>query len=404
MLLTIPFLWSCSAEEPIISEPDVPIVEDQNFVPLDDALKIADKHFALVYGNETRSSRNVENVEFFNRTTRSGDDDDHGFYVVNYENNGGFALLSADNRRGAVYAISDNGAMHLNDTIDNEGLNWYLNKVLTDPDGVASIKRNKGIFPPPGNPFDTTLHDFIDLGPERIELCKPLLPDAITQFSQMEPYNKYCPKIGGIQSYVGSAPLCTGTIMAYYKWPTSVAGIDYNWDEMYANPLHDKWPRFFEMLGRSYFMNACYETILSFTHLEDVVKTFNGIIGYKNTVVEDYDYSTLCNQLKNRRPVIVAHDDLKYSQDPMIVKYFSGTCYTTWIIDGGYTLVYKDKKDNNRIVNVESVFNCIWGAGGKENGYFLLHNDYFTNTPSLPEPRNKCTRHINKIIYGFEIK
>ncbi len=90
MLLTIPFLWSCSAEEPTVPEPDVPAVEDQNFVSLDEALKIADKHFALVYGNETRSSRNVENVEFFNRNTRSESDDAHGFYVVNYKDNGGF--------------------------------------------------------------------------------------------------------------------------------------------------------------------------------------------------------------------------------------------------------------------------------------------------------------------------
>ena len=403
LLMAAPMLWSCSADDPMPPQTETAAVEDPNFIPLDEAIENADKHCADFFGDNTRSSRKVENVEFLGMRTRSDSNDDaHGFYVVNYENNGGFALLSADRRRESVYAIAEEGTLHLSDTLSNRGLGWYVNTILKNPDGIAAI--NPGIIPPikpPINPIDTGMHDFVKVTEE--VLCKPLLSGVLTKLTQMPPYNKYCPHFAGVPSYVGSAPLCAGTIMAYYKWPKTAAGINYDWDAMYANENHDKWPRFLEMLGRPYFMNARYN-VLTFAELDDLVKTFNGIIGYKNTVLSDYSYYTLYQELKKRKPVIVAQK-LELDEKYEILNKDGLTFYETWIIDGGYTVTYPPSLSIDNQTTVNTYLNCVWGVG-KNNGYYLLNRDKFQGAPTTPypHPENRTTRTMDKMVYGYEIR
>lgn len=84
LLMAAPMLWSCSSDDPMPPQTETPAVEDPNFIPLDEAIENADKHFADFFGDNTRSGREVENVEFLGMRTRSDSNDDaHGFYVVN---------------------------------------------------------------------------------------------------------------------------------------------------------------------------------------------------------------------------------------------------------------------------------------------------------------------------------
>ena len=104
LLMAAPMLWSCSAEDPMPPLTDATEIEDPNFVPLDEAIENADRILASAFGSKTRSSRNVKSVEFFGQNTRSSENaGSYGYYIVNYENDGGFALLSAD--RGLFLVI-----------------------------------------------------------------------------------------------------------------------------------------------------------------------------------------------------------------------------------------------------------------------------------------------------------
>lgn len=101
----------CSQDEPIL----VPNVSEQSAktnthrVSLHDALNRADALLSQIGDPTTRSkTRKVKSVEYLTNTlTRSGTIDTT-LYLVNYENNGGFALLGADKRVRPIYAISEN--------------------------------------------------------------------------------------------------------------------------------------------------------------------------------------------------------------------------------------------------------------------------------------------------------
>ena len=89
-------LASCSQESF-----DAPIQggnsSSSNYRSLEEGLKDADVLFKKMGMNTRSQSRKVKSVETINQSTRSASPES-AFYIVNYENNEGFALLSADKR------------------------------------------------------------------------------------------------------------------------------------------------------------------------------------------------------------------------------------------------------------------------------------------------------------------
>lgn len=248
-------MGGCANMEPSIA-PAVNVGEtDPNFVSIDEALTSADDLFAVMFGNSTRSGRKVRNVETFRPriSTRSNSGDEmYGFYIVNYDNDGGFAMVSADRRRTPVQAISDEGSLSLSDTLENKGLSWYMNEYICaggiwTPPSLDSLKK-----------FKDDLLPVIPSKQYKTEICAPLLTSFMSRFHQRSPYNKYCFTTDGKQAVVGCVPLAIGTIMGYFEYPQGAEGYSFNWADMKRMQYHDSWSRLFEILGRPEYANAKY--------------------------------------------------------------------------------------------------------------------------------------------------
>ena len=223
LLMAAPMLWSCSAEDPMPPQTDATEIEDPNFVPLDEAIENADRILASAFGSQTRSSRNVKSVEFFGQNTRSSENSgSYGYYIVNYENDGGFALLSADRRLLPVYAFSDEGSLSLQDTIESEGLRTYINGLPRTNINIAPV------LPPRDTiAYDKLLQLKIEEG--------PLLHPNVRKWKETSPYNQYC-IIPSTNSHgrAGSAAVAIGMFMSYHKQPKVYNGKSYDWDGMIA--------------------------------------------------------------------------------------------------------------------------------------------------------------------------
>jgi hypothetical protein len=90
-------------------------------------------------------------------------------------------------------------------------------------------------------------------------------------------------------------------------------------------------------------------------------------MGYKNaTFTSSFSREILDSELKNSNPVLIGG----YTSDDG----------HRFIIDGGY---YTIKPESVTLGSEETVYkyyyHCIWGWGGRANGYFLLDTD----TPSI---------------------
>ena len=115
---------SCSSGERADPIADNKVETDANFLSVDDALVNARKAFKVMLGKEKSSTRADVDAEMFipAAKTRGTGESLYGYYVINYGNGDGFALVSADRRRVPVLALSDEGSMHLSDTTNIPGL------------------------------------------------------------------------------------------------------------------------------------------------------------------------------------------------------------------------------------------------------------------------------------------
>lgn len=342
-------LVSCQSNEPALVD-NQPNLTTTHLIPLEKALENADNMFTIIGEGQTRSARKIKNVSRFMKGTRAENGDNlHGFYVVNYENDGGFALLSADDRHSdAVYAISEEGQLNLTDTIDNKGLSWYLNYALPQ---ISTM----GVFPP----RDTV--PMIDMSEKLYKQhSNPLLGTYLSYFHQRSPYNNYCgidPKTN-LPNLAGCGPVAIGTAMGYKEWPKSFGGYTFNWGAMKINRTHDLWARLFALIGQE--AGVTYGSSSTTTPFEGIIYAFKSF-GYKYAKeLKYFDADLANNNLENNELFLL------YGWQPAV----AGSAHL-WVVDGGYTTEQKTPGTMGFTTVYRDYYHCVWGWSGTSNGYYL---------------------------------
>ena len=357
---------SCDNEKGITYEPEV---ENSELVSINDALTRADAMFSQVYG-ETRSDREPSSVvRFLSKHTRGNENlDSEGFYIVNYKE-GGFSVLSADTRdMNRVYAISNEGALHLEDTVNNPELGLYMNEILPSLAAGATILRPDL----PTLPIDTIM----PINPGWSYFKKhsdPLLTGFMATFHQTSPYNAYC-NTGAPDykpQYVGCVPLAVGTVMGYNKWPQNLDGYAFDWGAMYGNAQDQRWARLFKILGGPLYTNVTYGVVGGGTgtglpkyNISNALTNAFTKAKYTGTQITTFSPYSVGEELENKCPVICVGFSAKNSGH-------------AWVIDGGYTdgtIEYPATPGGQEIKVYRHFYHCVWGWNGLSNGYYLYSN------------------------------
>lgn len=271
LFLFISFVAFCSCDNeefdftaPVEAQSEIAV--DSFYVSFEEALAQAEKMLAGT--TTTRASatkRKVANHHEYvaNRSTRAtGDDVEVRFHVINFEDNQGFALVSADSRTTPVYAYYETGNLDIEDATENTGFGDFMDAAteyyiaeaeLTDPDNplLPTDPNNQTlpITPVPTNPILQL--PIVELDGERyyisgedIELQNPggVLVDV--EWNQCWPYNYYCDYNDNANLYygyrdaAGCGPVAAGQIMSYFRHPASHNGEVFDWDLILSLPYY----------------------------------------------------------------------------------------------------------------------------------------------------------------------
>ncbi|MDR2126857.1 MAG: C10 family peptidase, partial [Prevotellaceae bacterium] len=147
-------------------------------------------------------------------------------YVINFENDEGFALASADSRYESVFCITENGNYSPDDSIDNpgfanfmEGINLYLMYIPSScPECLSVIGDIYG-------DWETVT---------QVEKLK-------VRWGQGYPYNNNTPTSSGIHAPAGCVATAIAQIFSYYQYPASHSSYSYNWTNMLQ---HEAYPSY----------------------------------------------------------------------------------------------------------------------------------------------------------------
>ncbi|MBR4887009.1 MAG: C10 family peptidase [Muribaculaceae bacterium] len=367
-------LTACSSEEPItppMTKNDA-VGANPYRVSLTDALKNADALLGeLGEGEATRSTeRKVESVEYYSRPGTRALGGDTLLYLVNYADDAGFALLSADSRLRPIYAISDEGSMSFSDTTYNKGLALFARGVESELVGFPDN-------PLPFNPSDSSIYNPIipDFGGTYIKSkVAPLLTPSVREWGQGLPYSSQCFTSEGYQAKVGCAAVAVGQIMSYHSWPQSYNGISFYWNSINNGGSYMNLAQFLRQLGNPENLDMTYGRGGQFdngssAYPERYIPTFanmgyltpNSLQSFYSLAVKIYLDKALTGEVGGG-PVLV-NGYQKNSNDQEVLGH-------AWVIDGYIQYESKGSLVPGGYLLHDTLFHCVWGWDGQSNGYF----------------------------------
>lgn len=219
LLLSVLFFVSCSNETDVTKISDIENAEMlRNFRSLDEAYEVAINSISLLEEEkpDTRTSiqRRICSIDSVyiikNSNTKSRSifpKLDTLIYIFNFDNNEGFAVVSANKETDALLAVSDSGSIRSMEEIDNPGLSLFMNAakeyvVETDVVQTRSIHKK-----PVG---EKVVHD--TLSSSRIS------PKVTVKWDQKDDEGAFCPN-----HVAGCFTIAAFQAMSYFDFPSSMS-------------------------------------------------------------------------------------------------------------------------------------------------------------------------------------
>lgn len=308
LLAIISLFIGCTAnEEPIVENADKQKVFNRYEISQEEALNNAIKLLSLTTTGESRASvenYKVRNVTRVNQNPDSrAEDATNGCYLFNFDDNKGFALVSADKRDSvSVYISAEKGNLPveiLNDEVN--GIGYLMGLVANYQDYKVDT-------------YTEPIKSRYDDNYEIVETTNVVYDSGQlinTAWHQDGPFN--ASKSGYL---MGCVPVAIGQIMAYHRHPASVTvnstNYTFNWNHIcaftdeskkyvyptYANEVSDL------LLSIGIKIGATYGVGGTSAYPTDAPPTFRHL-GYSCSSLNDYNSSSVFSELSSKRPVFM---------------------------------------------------------------------------------------------------
>ncbi len=316
--------------------------------------------------------------------TRSGESDTL-YYVVNFADSAGFALVAADSTSPApLLAVTEQGN-YTPGEVTNTGFDDYIS-LLADNTGGGNILLPDTLI----LERDTTSLIIVDTlvvdTYSDWEIYGPYINvkwgqgQSIT-FNSTFPYNQFCYNKNNELCYAGCYPVAVAQLMTYHRFPPSYIlsfasnAVRYvNWSLMnsYTGGTYFPWNQtaidnvsfLIREIGERAHIN--YTTQGSGVDAEFFASTL-GTFGYTSDVLQNYSYYGVIQNLKEERPVLMSGVN-------------SMNKGHVWIADGYKSrnlkhqeiLVYSDQRQEimSETTYYYRYLHMNWGYNGNNNGYF----------------------------------
>lgn len=230
-------------------------------------------------------------------------------YVVNYENDEGYAILSADTRTDMVLAYSDEGNMNA-ERLENPAFRVYV-ELIPEYMKAATVlmdSEDMGYFGPVERAYKVD---------EILSYQSPLL--TYTKWDQGAPFNNNVPICASTGKHMplGCVPTALLQIMRYWQHPKSY----YSYSEkrtitplwaVYADNSGGAWtnhPSIGEIARVAYDVaKACQISFGCNGSGSDIYRAANALsidFDYEMDMIDDYNISRVITDIRNGQPVFM---------------------------------------------------------------------------------------------------
>lgn len=349
-----------------------------------EAIDIAQKAIKLLDDeNKTRStvSRKIKDTQYILKRaeTRSTNSSDTLMYVFNFEDNAGFAIVSANPQTEGLIAITETGNYILGESTGNAGFDMYMQLA---EEYIASID-----FTIPTDSTQIPLTEIKHVTVSDTISCGPYIS---VRWGQNFPYYSETPIIDGEHCPAGCVATALAQILSYYKYPTTIT-LDYE-APSYVMNLDWESINMHKLTKYNQCVSLCFNPSLThsliaklFRQIGEELDMEYGIDGSGTSSGKVYTalskFGYICDNFQTYQSSVVASSLLNRRIVYMSGKEEGTNIGHAWVIDGYKeisstmtTYVRPAGRVNWEILRVDNSvieFNHInWGWNGACNGYF----------------------------------
>jgi hypothetical protein len=385
-LIFASLISSCNQEN---TSEDEFIQNSKNLITQDAALKISNnilfRQNDVTSKNTAPSKKKVKSLKPVKYKN-----EENLFYIVNYED-GGFVILSADNRLSPILAYSDTSVFRTDSNDYSSGLvgwlsatsdtirslrksnivqslsvkkewNSFYSKRLIESDNSINNKEKGRSITKRDVPVDPNSCE------DEYEQVGPLLSTIWHQgcgFNDLMPMLN-CSALPCGKAYAGFVPIAIAQVMKYHKFPTT-----YNWDNMppsggsttTASLIKD----IHTSIGNSISYSCDATSVPSSYNVAVVFTRFN----YSSVSYGDYNYETVKQQLRLNKPVILSGGP----KENFLFFSYRGDGHM-WVCDGFRRSYFCTFNEDGTLSSAAGYLylSMNWGWGGSGNGWYAFNN------------------------------
>lgn len=410
LLLATIMVQSCTNDSTCVEKADVSEQTISTLVTPEMAIEEVEKFLIEVECTRAGFNRRVESVYATGSAsvTRNNDvvNDTPLVYVVNFEDNQGFAIVSGDTRVQPILMMAESGSLPEGAVIDNPGAAIMLSLIETgykmklgmpiednsgnivSPIGVTA----DGMYVYPNMSYEGELFDpDVNLTADYGIWSEPITYGEILacKWGQSSiPYNKYTYTNDGELARAGCVPTAVAQIMYFWGHDFTYNGRNFDWDLMRNHiSIYYEYPDAYDMIGELYYqlglpanLDVDYGVEVSLANSADVPRTFVNFGYTSGGSVTSYNLDGIMDVISTR-PVYVAGAALKITEpllDIFGLEIFPRVSYDkghAWVIDqvlerSRYVLGNGIETTRAFVKETEYLVHCNFGWNGWCDGYY----------------------------------
>lgn len=343
--------------------------------------------------SEILMHRNISERYSINRQNRNTKTAEEPYiHIFNFENESGFAIMSADKRVTPLLAYALDGNIKQNEEIDNPGLSIYMS-LLED-------YFNNTIILDTVQHFDTVYNWYYAGNREFSMMINGYCP---VKWGQSYPYNYYCHTDNGVRAPTGCVATAIAQLMCTYEYPDNYNGYEFNWDEMIKTNFFINYPfttgrdmisqtynirnryepdsgmiqiaRLMQQLGLPENLDMQYGTSSSRAYINEIPRTLlnfgyssgGTIYRFDPTDHEEKRYEKITQELNDGYYCIISGIPYKRDENGNILEDpDKGHC---WLLHGLMTFTHDIPPMFKQITDY--YYLCNFGWCGKSDGFYL---------------------------------
>lgn len=344
----------------------------------DEAIKIAVNAHNVFFGNQSRGTNTIavaENgIHIVKGRSSRGLNNDTLLYVINYEDDGGFAVVSASPSTVPLIGIAEEGNYNPEQNSANSNIQFYLERIC-EYVGMAKKQNTSPIGSIPIIPIGPDIPPTDTIPFSNSYILASVGPHVALKWGQGAPYgNRFA------NGNCGSAACVAAMILTHLSWPHSLHanGNAIDWDKLNQHisngegcnepdsvQVHSMIADLIYKIREMHFYHSVGDSIFYELANNDLLR---GI--YSNSACyETHELSDMEEMIQSINHPEAGYGRLVYAIEN-VNRTIGGQQYELnkycWLVDGYKSIAYTTP-------NTQSVtyIHCNWANDGNGNGYFL---------------------------------